>query len=50
LNAAFGVTGNILAHMAADISSSVIAAVLMWKQYREFTKEIGTFKTQAEVL
>lgn len=40
MNARFGVSGNIWAHIVADALASVIGVVLMLKQYRRL---IGTF-------
>mgnify|MGYP005769997921 FL=1 len=40
MNARFGVSGNIWAHIVADALASVIGVVLMLKQYRRLT---GTF-------
>ncbi len=39
MNHFFGVTGNILAHILADIGAALAAAALAFRQYRNFTPE-----------
>lgn len=41
MNYFFGVTGNICAHLTADITASLLAGVLAIRQYRKLKSEIG---------
>ena len=38
MNGLFGVKGNILAHIIADITAAAVAAVLALRQYRKLAK------------
>ena len=40
MNHFFGVTGNICAHLAADITASLLAGVLAIWQYRKLKSEV----------